>query len=136
MDYNEKIQTSIKYIENNLNEKILLEDLAKQTFLSKYHYHRVFHELVGETVMAYIRKRRLTEAAKELVESNIKIVDVALKYQFGSQEAFSRAFRRMFKASPREFRQAQVNIMQYKKVKLCHVKAAGPVIMNSFIKAA
>jgi AraC-like DNA-binding protein len=136
MDYKEKIQTSIEYIEKNLSEKILLENLAKQTFFSKYHYHRVFHELVGETVMAYIRKRRLTEAAKELVESNIKIVDVALKYQFGSQEAFSRAFRRMFKASPREFRQAKVNVLQYKKAKLCHVKTAAPVIMNSVYKAA
>ena len=136
MDYKEKIQTSIEYIEKNLNEKIALQNLAKQTYFSKYHYHRMFHELVGETVMAYIRKRRLTEAAKELLESNTKIVDIALKYQFGSQETFSRAFKRMFKASPGEFRRAQVNVLQYKKISVCNVKSSAPSIINSFYKAA
>ncbi|WP_055666697.1 helix-turn-helix transcriptional regulator [Desnuesiella massiliensis] len=136
MNYKERIQASIEYIESNLEEKILLENLAKQVFLSKYHYHRVFHELVGETVMTYIRKRRLTEAAKELIDSNIKIVDVALKYQFGSQEAFSRAFRRMFKISPGEFRKIKINILQYKKIHLCHENTTTPVMMNSFCKVA
>ena len=93
MNYNEKIQTTIEYIEDNLNEKISLEDLAKQTFLSKYHYHRLFHALVGETVMEYVRKRRLTEAAKELVDTNIKIVEVALKSQVASFKIASVAKR-------------------------------------------
>jgi AraC family transcriptional regulator len=136
MDYKEKIQNSIEYIEKNLNEKILLENLAKQSFLSKYYYHRVFHELVGETVMAYIRKRRLTEAAKELMESNAKLVDVALKYQFGSQETFSRAFKRMFKVSPGEFRRSEANVLQYKKVNLCNGNTITPVMTNSLYKAA
>jgi AraC-like DNA-binding protein len=136
MDYKEKIQNSIEYIENNLAEKILLENLAKQMFLSKYHYHRVFHELVGETVMAYIRKRRLTKAANELIESNIKIVDIALKYQFGSQEAFSRAFKRMFNVAPGEFRRANVNVLQYKKAAQCRENNIIQWMVSSFHQAA
>jgi AraC-like DNA-binding protein len=136
MDYNQKIRTSIEYIEGNLGEKILLENLAKQVFLSKYHYHRVFHALVGETVMAYIRKRRLTEAAKELRESDIEIVDVALKYQFGSQESFSRAFKRMFKVSPGEYRREKANVLLYKKIDLCHGKTSAPSMVNIMCKAA
>lgn len=104
MDYQEKIHTTMEYIEQNLKEELSLEELAEKTYLSKFHFHRVFHELTGETVMAYIRKRRLAEAAKELAESNVKIVEVALRYQFGSQEAFSRAFKKMFQISPGEFR--------------------------------
>jgi AraC family transcriptional regulator len=136
MDYKERIQDSIDYIEENLEEKISLENLAKQTFLSKYHYHRVFHELVGETVMAYIRKRRLNEASKELLEGETKIVDIALKYQFSSQEAFSRAFKRMFQVSPGEFRRAEVKVLQYKKVDLCSRSVAKPAMINSLYKAA
>lgn len=136
MDYREGIQKSIDYIESNLKEKILLEDLAKQAFLSKYYYHRVFHSLVGEPVMEYVRKRRLTEAAKELVESNEKIVDVALKYQFSSQEAFARSFKRMFKVSPGEFRRAKVNIISAKKVELYNRKTVEQPAMSSILKAA
>lgn len=128
MDYKEKIQTSLEYIEENLSEKILLDNLAKDAFLSKYHYHRLFHEIIGETVMSYIRKRRLNEAAKELIENNSKIVDIALKYQFGSQEAFSRAFKKMFKVSPGEYRRA--------KVDLYHGNITTPRMVNSMCKAA
>lgn len=136
MDYSEAIQKSIDYIENNLKEKIVLEDLAKHTFLSKYHYHRVFHALVGETVMQYVRKRRLTEAAKELIESNVKIVDVALKYQFSSQEAFARAFKRMFNVSPGEFRRVKINMLFNKKTVLYQRKTITQSINNSIMKAA
>lgn len=136
MEYSERIQTSIEYIEKNLNEKILLEDLAKLTFLSKYHFHRVFHSLVGETVMDYVRKRRLTEAAKELIESNEKIVDIALKYQFSSQESFTRAFKRMFDISPGEFRRRQVSILLYKKAEICHKENFIPSKFTSICKAA
>ncbi len=136
MNYNKKIETSIKYIENNLGEKISLEDLAKQTFLSKYHYHRVFHAIVGETVMEYVRKRRLTEASKELIESNTKIVDIALKYQFSSQEAFSRAFKRMFKVSPGEFRRSKVKVLTYKHIELTCTKTSTSSMVNPICKAA
>lgn len=129
MNYKEKIQTSIEYIEDNLIEKISLDDLAKQAFLSKYYYHRVFHELVGETVMEYVRKRRLTEAAKELAQSNVKIIEVALKYQFGSQEAFSRAFKRLFKVSPGEFRRAKVQVLLHKQIKIYNRRTSTPSMM-------
>lgn len=136
MDYRERIQTSIEYIENNLSEKLLLENLAKQNFLSKYHYHRVFHELVGETVMAYIRKRRLTEAARELAENKVKVIDLALKYQFGSQEAFTRAFKRMFKVTPREFKRENIKQLPYKKIDLSHSSTAKQLMTTSIYKAA
>lgn len=98
------IKKSIAYIEKNLNKKIELKELADNVFLSKYHFHRIFHAAVGEPVAEYIRKRRLTEAANELINTNGKIVDIALKYQFGSQETFTKAFKRYYGLPPREFR--------------------------------
>jgi len=106
------IKKSIEYIEDNLDNKIELKELADKAFLSKYHFHRVFHSVVGEPVAEYIRKRRLKEAASELITTDNKIVDIALKYQFSSQEAFTKAFKRIYGVPPREFRTSRVMVFE------------------------
>lgn len=110
MNHDACIKESIEYIEDNLDNKIELKELADKAFLSKYHFHRVFHSVVGEPVAEYIRKRRLKEAASELVTTDNKIVDIALKYQFSSQEAFTKAFKRIYGVPPREFRTSKVMV--------------------------
>lgn len=112
MNHDACIKESIEYIEDNLDNKIELKELADKAFLSKYHFHRVFHSVVGEPVAEYIRKRRLKEAASELVTTDNKIVDIALKYQFSSQEAFTKAFKRIYGVPPREFRTSKVMIFE------------------------
>jgi AraC family transcriptional regulator len=107
MNYDACIKKSIEYIERNLNNKIGLKDIADKVFLSKYHFHRVFHAVVGESVAEYIRKRRLLKSANELLNTNDKIVDIAFKYQFNSQETFTRAFKKLYGVSPREFRKSK-----------------------------
>ena len=109
MNYDLCIQKSIEYIENNLNSKIELKDLAAVAYLSKYHFHRVFHAAVGEPVAEYIRNRRLKEAANELINTDDKIVDIAFKYQFSSSEVFTKAFKKFFGMPPREFRKSRLN---------------------------
>ena len=136
MDYREKIQASIDYIEDHLSEELSLDELAKRAFLSKFHYHRVFHQLTGETVMTYIRKRRLTEAARELSESSVKIMELAMKYQFGSSESFSRAFKRIFHTSPWTFKQANLEVLQYRKLDILHKKPSVQRPMDSICRAA
>ncbi|MFZ7102530.1 MAG: helix-turn-helix transcriptional regulator [Peptococcaceae bacterium] len=104
MDYEGKIQNSLNYIEDNLCEKMKLIEIAKQSYFSEYYFHKLFRNIVGTTVMDYIRKRRLTEAAKDLVKTNEQITEIAFKYQFSSGESFSRAFKRMYGMSPRKYR--------------------------------
>ena len=96
MNYNVCVRKSIEYINNNLDKKIGLEDIAGRVFMSKFHFHRIFHAVTGKSVAEYIRERRLEEAAKELVNTDSKIVDIALKYQFSSQESFTKAFKRLY----------------------------------------
>ncbi|MEY8000068.1 helix-turn-helix transcriptional regulator [Clostridium sp. Mt-5] len=108
MNYDACIKKAIEYIEHNLDKKIKLKDLADMVFLSKYHFHRVFHAVVGEPVAEYIRKRRLIEAADELLNTDDKIVDIAFKYQFNSQEVFTKAFKKLYGIPPREFRRNRI----------------------------
>lgn len=104
MEYDQKIRDSLDYIEKNLSNELSLEDLSKIAYLSKYHYHRLFHKSVGVSVKKYIIKRRMSSAASELIQTDARILDVALKYQFGSQEAFSRAFKNIYGIPPGEYR--------------------------------
>jgi AraC family transcriptional regulator len=106
MNYDACIKKSIEYIEDNLNKKIELEELANKVFISKYHFHRKFHSVVGEPVAEYIRRKRLMQAAKDLLCTDEKIVDIALKYQFSSQETFTKAFKKHYGMPPREFRKS------------------------------
>lgn len=109
MKYDACIKKSVKYIEDNLDKKIELEELAGKVYLSKYHFHRIFHAGMGEPVAEYIRRRRLAEAAGELLNTDKKIIDIALKYQFGSQESFTKAFKKIYGIPPREFRRSRIN---------------------------
>jgi AraC family transcriptional regulator len=110
MNYDACIKKSVEYIEHNLDKKIELEDLADKAFLSKYHFHRIFHAVVGEPVAEYIRKRRLMKAANDLLCTEYKIVDISYKYQFGSHEVFTKAFKKLYGMPPGEFRRNRNNV--------------------------
>ncbi len=104
MNQMNKMKASLEYINQNLTGDVSLETLAGKAYLSKYHYHRLFHQSFGEGVSKYINKKRMESAAKELIETDQPIIDIALKYQYGSQEAFSRAFKRIYHITPGNYR--------------------------------
>ena len=105
-----QIRNSVDYIEKHLCESMKLGEIAKQSHFSEFHFHRLFHKAMGISVMEYVKKRRLSEAASELAETDAKITDLAFKYQFSSEEAFSRAFKKLYGASPRYYRNARREI--------------------------
>ena len=80
MEWTESLQESISYIEAHLLEEINYEDAAKHVHTSSYEFHRAFSFLTGMTVGAYIRNRRLSLAGREIVETNARITDIAMKY--------------------------------------------------------
>lgn len=104
MNYIDNIEKVTNYIEENLEHEITLEDLAQLTFFSKFHFHRIFQDIVGESVMEYIRKRRINKAVLKLINTNTKIIDIAIEYQFNSQDTFTRAFKRYYNLTPSEIR--------------------------------
>lgn len=102
--YHRAIEKAVEYVEKHLKQPIKVEDVANHVNISYFHFHRIFFTATGEVLGDYIRKRRLTQAACELLNTNCRILDIALEYQFESQEAFSRSFKAMFGIMPGRFR--------------------------------
>jgi AraC family transcriptional regulator len=112
MDHLVRIQRAIDYIEEHLKAEIPFENVAQAAALSPWHFQRVFSSVVGQTLKEYIRKRRLTSALIELGTTDRRILDIALDYQFESQESFSRAFKTLFARTPGECRRQGITSIQ------------------------
>ena len=109
-DNKNPIFRSIGIIEERIQEKLTVENLASSIHFSRYHYQRMFREVVGDSVMRYVTKRRLSLAAAELAETDTSILDIALKYGFDSHEGFSRSFRAYMGMSPTEYRKYHLSV--------------------------
>ena len=90
---------AIEYIEDNIHDKIDYEELSKVTMYSKFHFRRMFYILTEKMVGEYICARKLTLAAKDVLEGN-KVIDIALNYGYESPESFSKAFKKFHGISP------------------------------------
>lgn len=105
------LNNMVDYIEENLNENIEYKELAKIVGISEYNLQRIFVFLTNMSISEYIRKRRLSRAFEELKTTNIKIIDLAIKYNYDSSMSFSRAFKQYFNMTPTECRS---NLKNYK----------------------
>ena len=95
----------VAWIEQQLDEPLTLDAIAARAGLSSYHFSRLFTARMGRSVMAHVRGRRLVRGARRLCdEPELKLVDLAFDCGFESQEAFTRAFKRVFGISPGRFR--------------------------------
>lgn len=94
----------MRYIEDNLTDEIDFKVVARITHCSEYHFTRMFSFLAGIPLSEYIRRRRLSLAAFELTNSNLKIIDIAVKYGYNSPDSFTRAFQNFHGVTPSEAR--------------------------------
>lgn len=101
------------YVEDHLDEELSLERLAEVAHLSPYHFHRIFRAMVGEGVAEYVRRIRIESAAIRLKSTSKSVTDIAFDAGYGAHEAFTRAFRRRFGVSPKDFRDN--HIVTYKE---------------------
>lgn len=116
MDWLDKMNSALDYIEASLTEKISYDRIARLACCSKYHFQRMFPFITGVSLSEYIRRRRLTLAAYELQATDIKVVDIALKYGYDSPEAFSRAFKNLHGTIPSSVRDAGVFLKAYPRM--------------------
>lgn len=116
MEWLNRMIKVMDYLEENMKGEIAINEAAKVAYSSSFHFQRMFHMLTGVTVTEYVRKRRLTLAAQELVASSDKVIDIALKYGYYSPEAFSRAFRRIHGISPSAARESGANLKVFPRL--------------------
>ncbi len=104
-DYVARINKVQDYIDANLKKELTLDELAAVANFSRYHFHRIFTAMVGETLYQFIQRVRLGKAANQLVVNPKKtITEIAFDCGFSSSAVFSRSFRAAFKMSPSEWR--------------------------------
>lgn len=100
----ETIQEAVDYIDLHLDEALDLDRVAGALSYSKYHLSRMFAALTGFTLHQYIRRRRLTEAARLLVFTDRPILDIALGAGYETQRSFTVGFKALYRCSPRAYR--------------------------------
>ena len=105
-DYYERIVRTLVYIQRHLDDELELENLASIAAFSRFHFHRVFRGLVGESLKEHIRRLRLERAAQALKHHDGPIIEIALAAGFETHESFTRAFGAMFDVSPSGYRAA------------------------------
>lgn len=105
MDWIAGIQRALDYTEAHLTEELDYESVAREAYSSPFHFQRVFGMLCGFSLGDYIRMRRLTLAAEDLLRTRNKVIDIALKYGYDTPESFSRAFLRFHGIAPTHARQ-------------------------------
>ena len=116
MTWPQRMNLAIDYIEQNLKGAVAIEDVAAIACCSKYHFHRVFFACFNVTFAEYVRRRKHTLAAVDVVDGKENIVDIALKYGYNSPNAFTRAFRNVHGVNPSKARSSQVKLASYKRV--------------------
>lgn len=113
MDSLKHMNGALAVIESRLADEIDMAEVAKAALCSEYHFTRMFSFLAGIPLSEYVRRRRLTLAAAELQGSDVKVIDVAVKYGYSSPDAFARAFQQLHGIAPSEARKPGAPLKAY-----------------------
>jgi len=107
-EYGRRIDLAIRYIADNLSSKLSLDDVAQASFFSPYHFHRIFHGIVGETVNDFIIRKRMELAANRIVcKNHLSITEIAEMGGYSSSANFSKAFKLYFGITPGQLRKPE-----------------------------
>lgn len=119
MEWVEALKTAIDYIERHLLEKISVEEVARQVYLSPFYFQKGFKLITGYTVGEYIRNRRLYLAALEVVTcKEVKVIQLAYKYGYDTPESFTKAFTRFHGMSPMQLKGQGYELVPFQPLQL------------------
>ncbi len=116
MEWLERINGALEYMENNLDNEIDYSKAARAACCSEYHFSRMFSSIAGISLSEYIRRRRLTLAAFDIQKSDIRIIDAAVKYGYESADSFSRAFQKLHGIKPSDARNKGVQLKAFPRI--------------------
>ena len=142
MNENNPIFQSLHMIEERIQEKLTVGAIAESIHFSKYHYQRMFREAVGDSVMGYVARRRMSLAAGELAGTDSTVLEIALRYGYDSHEGFTRSFKAYMGVTPAEYRKYHLSTRSQRSGKekgiMMYSKATDEIIreLNSLVAAA
>ena len=113
MEWIERLNQAIRYIEDHLTEEPDYEQLGRIACCSAYHFQRMFAYMAGTPLSEYIRKRKMSLAAVDLQGGEEKIIDVAAKYGYSSPTAFNRAFQSVHGIAPSAVKNEGVSVKSF-----------------------
>lgn len=113
MEWVERLNDSMRYIEEHLTEEMDYEQLGRIAYCSAYHFQRMFTYMAGVTLSEYVRRRKMSLAAVDLQGGKEKIVDIAEKYGYHSPTAFNRAFQGVHGIAPSTVRSEGVSVKSF-----------------------
>lgn len=113
MEWIDRLNSAIGYIEEHLTEEIDCEELARIACCSAYHFQRMFAYMANVPLSEYIRRRRMSLAAVDLQSGEQRVIDIALKYGYNSPTAFNRAFQNVHGIAPSAVRKDGVSVKSY-----------------------
>jgi len=116
MDSLSSMNNAMAYIEEHLTEDIDYSSISQIAYCSEYHFKRMFSFLAGISLSEYIRRRRLTLAALDLKDRDLRIIDVAVKYGYNSADSFSRAFHSLHGILPSKARSGNTQLKAYPRM--------------------
>ncbi len=109
MEYRKRVCQAMNYISQNLDRNLSLEEIAGAAAFSRFHFHRIFKAVVGETVAAFTRRLRIEMAANRLLSNDSEdITTVAMECGFSSSQNFAKVFRQRFHTTPSQFRKSKI----------------------------
>ncbi len=129
MDLLDKMNDALDYIEMNLLGEIDIEEAARRAFCSGFNFQRMFSFIADVSLADYIRKRRLSMAAMELLSTDERVVDVAMKYGYESPVSFARAFAAVHDVNPSEVKKKGAKIKAYPRITF-EISIKGAKAMN------
>lgn len=113
MNVLENLNEALDYIDQNLENEIDEQEIAKRAYCSVFHFKRMFSYLAGIPLQEYIRRRRLTLAAFDLQDRTVKVIDIAIKYGYNSPDVFTRAFQGLHGITPTEARNTSHSLQAF-----------------------
>ena len=125
MEWSERMNAAIGYIEDNLADDLNFSEAANQACCSLFHFQRMFFATTGVTPAEYVRRRRLTLAARELTSTNAKVIDIGLKYGYDSPDSFARAFRNVHGITPQAAREPGVKLAAFPRISFSIILSGG-----------
>ncbi|WP_341876569.1 AraC family transcriptional regulator [Defluviitalea saccharophila] len=129
MEWMTIIGNSIQYIEEHITEDITVDSIAKNANVSTFYFQKGFAMLCGFTVAEYIRNRRLALAGNDLLVTDEKIIDIAIKYGYDSPDSFTKAFTRFHGVTPTSVRKDGVMLKSFAPLKI-KISLEGGYIMD------